>query len=65
MKKIGVFLGVYCLIFSCSTEGVSKVKNENDIKIKSEFKDNNLPTLGSKLVFSFFITKDNLWISLW
>lgn len=38
MKKIGVFLGVYCLIFSCSTEGVSKVKNENDIKIKSEFK---------------------------
>ena len=38
MKKIILFVSVFCLLISCSTEGVKKPKKQDDLSIKSEFK---------------------------
>ena len=38
MKKIILFVSIFCLAISCSTEGVKKQKKQDDLSIKSEFK---------------------------
>ena len=38
MKKIFLFVSIFCIAISCSTEAVKKTKKQDDLILKSEFK---------------------------